>query len=52
MALESQQKHTFQKVDINRKSATTKIPESIRGEEEVEERLTFAYDSVETENKI
>jgi len=25
--------------------------ESIRGEKEVQENLTFAYDSVETENK-
>ena len=28
-----------------------KISESIRGEKEVQENLTFAYDSVETENK-
>jgi len=28
-----------------------KIPESIRGEKEVEENLTFAYDSVKIENE-
>ena len=27
-----------------------KIPESIRGEKEVQDNLTFAYDSVKTEN--
>jgi hypothetical protein len=39
---------------LNKKSTKiTKIktPESIRGEKGVEENLTFAYDSVETENK-
>jgi len=51
MVLESQQKHTFQKVDINKKSASTKTPESIRDEKGVEENLPFTHDSVETENK-
>ena len=51
MALESQQRHTFQKIDINKKRAIRKLPESMRGEKGVEENLTFSYDSVETENK-
>jgi hypothetical protein len=33
------------------KRVITKTPESIRGEKGVEEDLTFAYDSVETENQ-
>jgi len=32
-------------------STKIKILESIRGEKEVQENLTFAYDSVETEKK-
>jgi hypothetical protein len=35
----------------NKKSATVKIRESIRGEKGVEENLPFAHDSVETEKK-
>ena len=38
-------------LDINKKSATKKITESVRGEKRVEDSLTFAYDFVETENK-
>ena len=36
---------------LEKQSSKTKILESIRGEEEVQENLTFAYDSVEIENK-
>jgi hypothetical protein len=36
---------------LNKKSAKVKILESIRGEKEMQENLTFAYDSVKTENK-
>ncbi len=34
-----------------KQSSKIKMLESIRGEKEVQENLTFAYDSVETENK-
>ena len=34
-----------------RESSKVKMLESIRGEKEVQENLTFAYDSAETENK-
>jgi hypothetical protein len=51
MALESQQRHIFQKIDINKKRGITKTPESIRGEKGVKEDLGSAYGSVETENK-
>jgi len=51
MALESQQKHTFQKLlTSNKKSASLKILESIRGERGAEDDLTFTHDSVETKN--
>jgi hypothetical protein len=36
---------------LNKKSASIKVQESIRAEKEVQEDVTFAYDSVETENK-
>jgi len=36
---------------LEKQSSKTKILESIRGEKEVQENLTFAYDSVEIENK-
>jgi len=36
---------------LNKKNSKIKIPESIRGEKGVQENLTLAYDSVETENK-
>jgi hypothetical protein len=36
---------------LEKQSSKTKILESIRSEEEVQENLTFAYDSVEIENK-
>jgi len=42
--------HFAKNVALNKKSANVKVLESIRGEKEVEENLTFAYDSVETEN--
>ena len=51
MAIECQQRCTFQEVDINRKRAITQMPKSIRGEQEVEEDLALAYDFLETENK-
>jgi len=34
----------------NRKSATVKMLESIRGEQEVQDRLSFMHDSVKTKN--
>jgi len=43
--------HLQKNLTLNKKSASVKISESIRGEKEVEENLTFAYDFVETENK-
>ena len=36
---------------LEEQSSKVKMLESIRGEKEVQENLTFAYDSVETENK-
>jgi len=36
---------------LEKQSSKVKMLESIRGEKEVQEKLTFAYDSVETENK-
>ena len=43
--------HLQKNLTSNKKSANVKIPESIRGENGVQEDLPFAYDSVETENK-
>ena len=43
--------HFSKNLTLNKKRAKAKISESIRGEKGVEENLTFAYDSVETENK-
>jgi len=37
-------------VALNKKSASLKILESIRGEKGVEEKLPFTHDSVETKN--
>jgi hypothetical protein len=52
MALESQQKRTFQKIwMLNKKSTKVKIPESIRGEKGMEENLPFTHDSVKIENE-
>ena len=36
---------------LEKQSSKVKMLESIRGEKEVQENLTFAYDSVEAENK-
>ena len=43
--------HFAKNVALNKKSANVRIPESIRGDKEVQETLPFAYDSVEIENK-
>ena len=43
--------HFAKNVALNKKSANVKVPESIRGEKGVEEKLPFIYDFVETENK-
>ncbi|RIE15381.1 hypothetical protein SMC1_10185 [Candidatus Cryosericum septentrionale] len=43
--------HLQKNLTSNKKSVIPKVRESIRGEKEVQEHLTFAYDSVETENK-
>jgi hypothetical protein len=52
MALESQQKHTFQKIwTLDKKSTKVKIPESIRGEKGVGKNLSFTHDSVKIENE-
>jgi len=42
--------HFSNNLALNKKSANVKVLESIRGEKEVEENLTFAHDFVETEN--
>jgi hypothetical protein len=50
MALESQQKRTFQKIwTLNKKSTKVKIPESIRCEKGVEKNSPFTHDSVKIE---
>jgi hypothetical protein len=43
--------HLQKNLTLNKKSASVKILESIRGDKEVQENLPFVYDSVETENK-
>jgi hypothetical protein len=43
--------HFSKTLALNKKSANIKVQESIRDEKEVQEDVTFAYDSVETENK-
>jgi hypothetical protein len=42
--------HLQKNLTSNKKSVIPKVRESIRGEKEGEENLTFAHDSVETEN--
>ncbi|MCJ7790483.1 MAG: hypothetical protein MUP69_09985 [Candidatus Atribacteria bacterium] len=36
---------------LNKKSTKVKIPESIRGEKEVEKNLPFAHDSAKIDNE-
>jgi hypothetical protein len=43
--------HLQKNLTLEKQSSKIKMLESIRGEKEVQENLTFAYDSVETENK-
>jgi len=43
--------HLQKKLTSNKKSATVKTRESIRGEKGVEEHFPFTHDSVETENR-
>jgi len=43
--------HFAKNVALNKKSASVKVLELIRGEKGVQENLPLAYDSVETENK-
>ena len=43
--------HLQKNFTLEKQSSKIKMLESISGEKEVQENLTFAYDSVETENK-
>jgi hypothetical protein len=43
--------HLQKNLTLGKQNSKIKMLESIRGEKEVQENLTFAYDSVETENK-
>ena len=43
--------HLQKNLTLEKQNSKIKTLESIRGEKEVQENLTFAYDSVETENK-
>jgi hypothetical protein len=43
--------HLQKNFTLEKQSSKIKMLESIRDEKEVQENLTFAYDSVETENK-
>jgi hypothetical protein len=43
--------HLQKNLTLEKQSSKIKMLESIRGEKEVQENLTFTYDSVETENK-
>jgi hypothetical protein len=43
--------HLQKNLTLEKQNSKIKMLESIRGEKEVQENLTFAYDSVETENK-
>ena len=43
--------HLQKNLTLEKQISKIKMVESIRGEKEVQENLTFAYDSVETENK-
>jgi len=49
MALESQRKHTFRQLDINKDSVSVET-ELIKGEKRVGEHLSLTHDSVEIEN--
>ncbi len=51
--LNSKKKKTaaFENLTLEKQSSKIKMLESIRDEKEVQKKLTFAYDSVETENK-
>ena len=43
--------HLQKNLTLEKQSSKLKMLESIRNEKEVQENLTFTYDSVETENK-
>jgi hypothetical protein len=43
--------HLQKSLTLEKQISKIKMLESIRGEKEVQENLTFTYDSVETENK-